>query len=336
MNDELKARLLGVLNHPLTSEIEVLLHAKSRLGANAVLGNSGSRMYLYCPGSRKDRVLICAHADTVWSQPGHDQIYPVIVEIDGVLRSGYSNVGIGADDRAGIAMALELADLGHSVLITTGEEKGMVAATEIKRDPGLRHFFTEIQNHAFLVQLDRMGSHDFKCYDVGTDEFRSFVADATGYKEPNRLSFTDICTLCDTVCGVNFSVGYYNEHGPKEHLVLAEFENSLAVVRAFLTPELRRFPLTRRQTPRMPRHRWTSSIGAPVGFPHQLLGLFEDDDEDFYADFSPAERDALLRNIQLDTPARAIDDLDTEDHQVATTFDTQDTQDTQDTEEGDA
>ncbi|OQY09386.1 MAG: hypothetical protein B6I30_09910 [Desulfobacteraceae bacterium 4572_187] len=79
--------------------------------------------------------------------------------------------------------------------------------------------------HQFVVQLDRRNGRDFKCYSVGTDEFRNYVGQTTGYIEPDRSAYTDIVTICRDICGVNLSIGYHSEHCENEHLVISEWEN---------------------------------------------------------------------------------------------------------------
>ena len=62
----------------------------------------GDTRFLYIPGTRPDRVLLLAHADTVWdAKPG----YPAPVRyVDGVYSSQNPELGIGGDDRAGCAI----------------------------------------------------------------------------------------------------------------------------------------------------------------------------------------------------------------------------------------
>ena len=144
------------------------------------------------------------------------------------------NFGLGADDRAGCAMLWLLKDLGHSLLVTNGEEHGQTGsswlmdhnkaiAEEINRD------------HQFVIEFDRRNGRDFKCYNVGTDEFRAYVAEKTGNTEPDRRATTDIVSLCRKIAGVNLSVGYHNEHHDNEYLNIAEWEHTLDVVQKWLS-----------------------------------------------------------------------------------------------------
>ncbi len=92
-------------------------------------------------------------------------------------------------------------------------------------------------SHQFLIQLDRRNGKDFKCYSVGTDIFRAYVRQTTGYSEPDRSSYTDIVTLCRDICGVNLSIGYRNEHSADEHLVVEEWVNTLNICRKWLSEQ---------------------------------------------------------------------------------------------------
>ncbi len=158
-----------------------------------------------------------------------------------ILRAVNEEFGLGADDRAGCAMLWLLKDLGHSLLVTNGEEKGQSGSSWLMDHN--KDIADEInRDHQFVIQLDRRNGKDFKCYDVGTDEFRSYVAEKTGYTEPDRRATTDIVTLCREIAGVNLSVGYHNEHGNQEYLNIAEWENTLNVVKEWLSePNLERF-----------------------------------------------------------------------------------------------
>lgn len=242
--------LLRFLNFPLSGTQEVFDLFAALHGAQVV--GAGRERVLYIEGSRPveaGRCLLVAHADTVWDESwveaGYvddtpDGGYPSLIENDGVIRSGAVDRGIGADDRAGLAMLWRLKDLGHSLLITDLEEHGRLGSLTL-RDQHPERLADINRDHAFAIQLDRRGAHDFKCYDVGSEPFREYLCRTTGYTEPNRTSFTDICTLCDPIggvpamCGVNLSIGYYDEHTPHEYLVIAEWQHTLDLLRGWLS-----------------------------------------------------------------------------------------------------
>ena len=211
----------------------------------AIVGGSDDTAFAYLPGTRDDRVLLVAHSDTVW---GPDAGRINISYSDGVYFSGDTptrsflekagrvflnkyGIGIGADDRAGCAALWELKDLGHSLLITSGEEMGCAGSNALMKDRIMSH---EIDHHNFVVQLDRQGDDDLVFYDVATKEFKAYCVANTGYS-PSWGTFTDICELCETICGVNISTGYYNEHSSDEYLVEKEWENTVRTVKKWLS-----------------------------------------------------------------------------------------------------
>lgn len=196
---------------------------------------------LFSPGSRTDAIVMVAHMDTVWAERSRDSVVAEITEQEGVWCSARPGIGIGADDRAGIGAIFSMLDLGHAVLLTDHEEVGMLGSRALRLSQ--HPTFERLQQHSFMLQLDRMGVADFKCYNVGTDEFRDYVHASTGLTEPNRFSFTDICTLCRDIPGANVSIGYYNEHTPRELLVIDEWLSQVRKMRAWLAGPTPRFQL---------------------------------------------------------------------------------------------
>jgi hypothetical protein len=202
---------------------------------DAVSYGEGDYKSVFVPGKRKDRVLIVAHVDTVWNDT--PRISPVfrngliysedrgrgcrpieVNEEEGRLTGGqpYSGgFGIGADDRAGVAMLDLLKDLGHSVLLTNCEELGCLASCYLAANEKM---INEINNHQFMLQLDRKGRNDLVFYDVGTEEFKKWMTASLQGFEEKEGSFTDICVLCEKIAGCNISVGYRNEHSHNEIL----------------------------------------------------------------------------------------------------------------------
>lgn len=215
------------LSYPLGSTDAIFKKFGSLPGA-VTKGNAQSR-FVYVPGFRPDAAVLVAHADTVWA--------------DGTCyERSYAKTGNGADDRSGCAILWLLRDSGHSLLITDGEESGCLGANYLK---GCKDIYDELNAHTFMVEFDRRGSKDFKCYEVGTKQFRKYVADMMpGYSEPDRNSCTDICAICRDICGVNLSVGYYNEHTPSEKVIEEEWHSTLTAARKWLlNTELVRYEL---------------------------------------------------------------------------------------------
>jgi hypothetical protein len=217
----------------------------------------GQKRFVYVPGTRKDRVCLVAHADTVI-----DPQLPIeTIEHNGIILSANrkreikykpnSNVevtkfgwGIGADDRAGCAMLWQLRELGHSILISSGEESGCVASKWLIEQDYWREELN--YNHNFLIEFDRREKNDAVFYDVGTNKFVEFIKQNTGYQPASGYG-TDIKYLCKDVCGVNFSVGYYSEHLAEEKIVIDYWLNTLLMAKQLLSmPDLPRFDLDKK------------------------------------------------------------------------------------------
>jgi hypothetical protein len=207
----------------------------------------GNKRALFIEGTREDRCIMVAHADTAWSFGSMSYIpfdalaYTAIEFHKDKIRSRSSRFGIGADDRAGIAMIWQLASLGHSILITDGEEAGGLGARYVaERWPE----WNAIQDrHSFCIEFDRMGVADFKTYEVGTPEFDSYVSKAIGRPMAPPKSFSDISFLCTRIPGANIGVGYYNEHTPDEYINVSEWCATLDTARNWLTQPLSSFKL---------------------------------------------------------------------------------------------
>ncbi|MCR4838464.1 MAG: hypothetical protein K5897_05970, partial [Eubacterium sp.] len=69
---------------------------------------------------------------------------------------------------------------------------------------------------------------------------------STGYELSISGGFTDICTLCETVSGVNLSIGYYDEHTPKEKLVYEEWLHTFELVKNMIKQPMKRYELRTR------------------------------------------------------------------------------------------
>jgi hypothetical protein len=215
--------LLQFLNIP-NGDSNAVFKMFEKLGGRS--SGSGLSRYLYISGSRNDKVLLVAHADTA-----SDDMNPKQLMVEGNKITNKNGL-LGADDRAGCAIVYLLAKSGHSILIVDGEESGCVGSIAVAKNSTMSKI---VNNHQFVVEFDRLGSTDFKCYSVGTDEFREYVSEVTGYSEPNRESYTDIVVLCQDICGVNLSVGYYDEHSNEEYLIISEWSNTLNVARKWLS-----------------------------------------------------------------------------------------------------
>lgn len=158
-------------------------------------------------------IALVAHMDTVFSVPATDIYY------DPRKNVLWSPEGLGADDRAGIfaiISILQRTKLRPHIILTTDEERGCIGANALAR------VACPFKDLKYLVQLDRRGANDCVFYDCYNPEFISYV-ESFGFVE-NYGTFSDISALCPVwkVCGVNLSIGYYDEHSISETLHIGQ------------------------------------------------------------------------------------------------------------------
>ena len=231
------------LSFPIDSSEEIL-KLFSREKGTVVQSEGDKRGFVYFRGSREDRVLLVAHADTVWDKrymPDKDYRQSVRFT-NGFYEGENSECGIGADDRAGCAILYLLLSSGHSVLVLDGEEHGQIGAHYLK--DSCPNIFAELNEHQYIIQLDRRGAREYKCYNIPvSEEFREFIEKEFSYEDAGMKARTDIVVLCDKICGVNLSVGYYHEHTPQEKICYEEWLHTYEVLEAILKKKQKRYPL---------------------------------------------------------------------------------------------
>ena len=225
---ENKELILEFLQTPLSSGKKIFEKFAALPGAISKKGALPLQDFVYIPGTREDRVLLVAHADSCWDAVYLKTNKEYFAQIDfenGVFSSKHEKIGIGADDRAGCAMLWKLKDLGHSILVVNGEEKGRVGARFLKDEN--KALFKEINRHAYILELDHLETDHVSYQGVySTKAFKQYISEQTGFKEKGLPGGCDIDVLCKDVCGANIGIGYHNCHKPSETLVLAEWENT--------------------------------------------------------------------------------------------------------------
>lgn len=243
MTDNYREILERFCSFPLDSSREVLGEFAKLPGAISHF-DGGKRNFVYVPGTREDRVVLVAHADTVWDREyGFAGDCTQSLNFENGVYSGINPAcGIGADDRAGCAILWLLKDSGHSLLVVDGEERGQIGSHHI--ESAYPEIFRELNEHAYMIQFDRRGSSDYKFYALPVSRaFERFVQEKTGYSDAGRTARTDIVVLCRRICGVNLSIGYVSEHKPTESLVLSHWQRTLHLAEKMLAEPQSAFPL---------------------------------------------------------------------------------------------
>lgn len=228
---------------PLDSSEELLKKFAELPGAISHF-DGGKKNFVYVPGTRKDRVVLIAHADTVWDRDygERDDLRQSLKKEDDIYSGVNSAVGIGADDRSGCAILWLLKDSGHSLLVVDGEEHGQIGSHHLREH--YPELFGELNDHAYMIQFDRRNGTDYKFYSLPVSRrFERFIQSETGYQDAGRNARTDIIVLCHKICGVNLSVGYYKEHTPDEYLVFSQWFYTLCLAEQLLAPRQKRYLL---------------------------------------------------------------------------------------------
>lgn len=179
-------------------------------------------------------VMLIAHLDTVFDTPPFKEL----IFYDPEAMCMWSPMGLGADDRAGIIMILDIIKHGYrpSLLFTTDEEIGGRGSCAFVSSP---IYGTAPDNIGYIIQLDRQGVDDAVFYDCDNRDFVDYIENV-GFYETDGI-FSDISIICPywEVAGVNLSVGYFQEHSKTEMLFLGPWMKTEAKVMSLLEmPEI--------------------------------------------------------------------------------------------------
>ncbi len=187
-------------------------------------------------------ILLNAHLDTVEDfEPGR------LIEKDGSIWSSSKGI-LGADDRAGVAIVLEMAKRLEAssfsgkvkFIFTVEEEIGLVGASSVNE-----YFLWDVDA---AIVVDRRGKGDIvvSCgsyipfCDLSYGRFFERVADSVGlngWKTTAGGSSDTRIWAQNTIQSVNLSVGYQNEHTEEETLDVEACYNTLKLVEGVFTQE---------------------------------------------------------------------------------------------------
>lgn len=169
-------------------------------------------------------IALVAHMDTVFKSPATEVFY------DRKKNVMWSPTGAGFDDRAGVFAILQIVKSGlrPHIIFTTDEEIGCVGASIVAELPCP---FSDLR---FIIQLDRRNGNDCVFYNCDNEEFQKYI-ESFGFVTAYG-SFTDISELCPAweVAGVNFSIGYRDEHTTSEILFVGQMLNTIDKTKTIL------------------------------------------------------------------------------------------------------
>lgn len=186
----------------------------------------GDNYVLGVPESVSDNYLLVAHADTVRERRLTTGLIPKIktkpspggIKFNGIYYYTDDDRPLGADDRAGIYIILQLLGRGLRplVLITNYEEEGGRGVREFCYSDHLEL----IENVLFFVEFDRRGINQYVTYAPVTDELQRLVEEYGFIEEYGSYSDVSTLTSYTEIAHVNISAGYIHEHTPQERLYI--------------------------------------------------------------------------------------------------------------------
>lgn len=205
-------------------------------GATSVITDKYGNL-LITKGESDTYPCLAAHMDQVQDIHSKDFTCGEIAgEVIGWSPKCHEQQGLGADDKNGIFVCLELLKQFDvmKVAFFVGEEVGCDGSSNVDLQ-----FFSDCR---FIIEPDRKGGSDLItsmfCGPVCSFDF----IDAIGYENygyaPECGSITDVGELVNRGVGIsclNLSCGYYNAHTDNETTVLSELENCLNFVAHIVT-----------------------------------------------------------------------------------------------------
>lgn len=180
---------------------------------------------------------VCAHTDSVQTHQDieiHEVTYKDKLRLIGKKTSTGNQCGIGADDKAGVFICLELLELlpNIKVVLFAGEEFGCVGSQHA--DPV---FF---QNVGYVLEFDCPGNCDITYYCNGIQlfdingEFYQKIALVFEAKMPNEVTmhkhpYTDVWPIkrMFPISCINIATGYYAYHSDNEYVIVNDVFNAI-------------------------------------------------------------------------------------------------------------
>jgi len=165
---------------------------------------SGQSCWLWFKGFKLP--VLVAHIDTIYNDMFKEWMKRDILYSNNYI---WSPNGLGADDRVGVYLLIEMFNQYNvNCLFTDYEEKGGLGAYE-----ACQLFEDVFKDTPYFIELDRRGYKEMVFYN---DDYlnKAFYEKLKKYYKKEIGSFSDISIIGQefNICSVNLSVGFYNEH----------------------------------------------------------------------------------------------------------------------------
>jgi hypothetical protein len=195
--------------------------------------SSGQTWSLFRAPGKKRRPLFCIHTDTVW--PIGDVNHNTLTVDDKWIISTDFKTGIGADDRNGIVVAMELMKkfgVACDYAFFDQEECGLV---------GSQAFCAEAEiAPSVIVGLDRKSSDEIALYGYENARMCRLIQKAFPGRQFAQGTISDCCVLASklNIGCFNLSVGFYSEHTVFEYCDIMAVQSVIREVCAFPKAEI--------------------------------------------------------------------------------------------------
>lgn len=175
--------------------------------------------------------LICTHLDTISIEP--PKVEDLVFDESKISLAPESEaLCLGADDRAGVWIALQMIENGTETDFEygffRGEERGGIGSYD----------YAKLGNpeHTCFIGLDRTSKGGQHVASYGMDNSRLIEPFLALNFEVHRGSFTDCSVLSEELgmACLNVSVGYHREHSKNEYLDVIEMDDTLQVMQSII------------------------------------------------------------------------------------------------------
>lgn len=228
-------RLKAILSLPNAQCREYLMQNLLALGYQILTGPDGSWLFAVPTGDKAIPVLLCAHWDTVRKTHGKGADEPVVL-FEEHAKIENSNGILGADDRAGCQLILEVAatyTVKPFILFTDFEECGRKGMHSFIKS----NVYREYEKFIYLVvSVDRQGHNEAVWYSKKPSGKLEYILDKCGFDVHQGYAYTDgeLIAKALNLEFINLSYGGYRPHSADEFLLRDSYEGAYQRITTFL------------------------------------------------------------------------------------------------------
>ena len=224
-----KMKLPNIYELLIMSQTDLILNLIEHIDLH-----TATSKYLLYRKTNEPKPLLCVHLDTINTMSRLDEVMTMndlYLDMDRTIHLGTNSKMrcLGADDRAGVWIALQLIeymehtkDFKYDIGFFTDEEVGGLGSEAYRLD-------YPVDNNTCYIGLDRRNAmpnvHEVALYGYDNEEL-TYTFNDLGYNTVNG-SFTDASNIAGDKACINLSVGYNHEHSKSETLHIPSMEYTL-------------------------------------------------------------------------------------------------------------